>query len=225
MAKLDRIVQLLFASNAGVDEIGKFGSLAAGLPATTTDPAEVESLSNFLDGWFGAVVGENSPAIEDMNALFFLLFYQLAYLFQAGVSEWDTDTIYYIGSLVNDGTGRLYVSLTNDNTGNALTDTANWALQEGAIQSKSAAYTVLATDGWVIGNATSAAFDLTIPAAAGLRGKEIKVAKDVLDTTYNELGMIPTGGDTIGGETRQALKAPGDSVTLKSDGVSNWYAF
>ena len=51
--------------------------------------------------------------------------YQLAYLMQEGVPEWNADTTYYIGSIVNDGLGNCYRSLTDSNLNNALTDTTN----------------------------------------------------------------------------------------------------
>ncbi len=152
MPKLTRVNQRIFGSTAPVGKIAKFGSLFAGLPVTTTDPEEIQELSNFLDGWTSAALGENSPAIEDMNALFFLLYRQLAYVFETGVPEWNEDTTYYIGNMVNDGTGVLYASLTNNNLNNVVSSTANWkrvgnglaSSSPGAIISSN--YTVLAAD-------------------------------------------------------------------------------
>jgi len=128
MARLSRYLQKIFGSTAGGTQIAQFGSLAAGSPAFTTNPATIQALGNYLQGWFGAVEGENSPAIEDVNALEYLTSYQLAYLFQAGVAEWQTDTVYYKGSLVNNGNGLVYLSLTDNNSGNAVTDATNWRL-------------------------------------------------------------------------------------------------
>lgn len=128
MAKILRKIAKIFGSTAGVGQIAKFGSLAASSPAFTTDPAVIQSLSEYLSGWFSAVIGGNSPAIEDMNALCYLFAYQIAYIMQTGVPEWNTDTIYFIGSVVNDGTGKLYISNTDNNTGNPVSDTVNWTL-------------------------------------------------------------------------------------------------
>lgn len=127
MAKLDKIAQKLFGSGAGFHQIIKFGSLFAGATAYTTDVAEMMSLSNWLTGWYGAAIGGNAPTIQDMNAVHTVLSYQLGYLMQAGVPEWDSETVYYIGSFTNSG-GKLYISLTDDNTNNAVTDTSNWKL-------------------------------------------------------------------------------------------------
>ena len=125
MAKIARKNQKIFGSNAGATEIGQFGSLKAASPAYTTDPETIQALSNYLDGWYEAVIGGNSPAIQDMNALCYLFGYQLSYLFQAGVPEWNTDTTYYIGSLVQSG-GILYRSITDTNSGNDPASSAEW---------------------------------------------------------------------------------------------------
>jgi hypothetical protein len=127
MARLTRVLQKIFGSTAGAAEIGVFGSLAAGSAATTTDPLVVQSLANYLEGWYGAVIGGNSPTIEDMNALHYLYAYQLAYLFENGVPEWDATTTYYTGDIVNEG-GSLLKSLSNTNLNNdPASDVVNWA--------------------------------------------------------------------------------------------------
>lgn len=132
MARLSRVTQTIFASLAGLDQIAEFGSLAQGSPAFTTDPAAAQT-ATFAAGWFSAVLGNNSPAMEDVNALFFVVTYQLAYLMQLGVPEWNSTTTYYIGSLVQDGTGKTYVSRTDSNTNNTLSSATNWKAVGGAI--------------------------------------------------------------------------------------------
>lgn len=126
MPRLPRVLQKIFGSTASAGEIGKFGSLAAGTPETTTDPLEVQSLSNYLGGWYDAVIGNNSPAIQDRNALDFLFARQLAYLFESGVAEWDATTTYYIGNIVN-VSGEIFKSLTDVNlNNNPSNDGINW---------------------------------------------------------------------------------------------------
>lgn len=131
MSKITRVLQKAFASTAATGQIGVFGSFANGSPATTTSPATVQSLANFLAGWFDAVEADNSPAIEDMNALFFLIFYQLTYLFQEGVAEWDAGTTYYKGSLANNGGGLVYGSLVDTSLNQPLTDATKWKALTG----------------------------------------------------------------------------------------------
>lgn len=135
MAKLPRVNQKVFAESAGATERSKFGSLAAGTPETTTNVAEVQDYPQFVDGWWAAVIANNSPAIEDMNALFWLCFYQLAYQFQQGISEWDSATEYHIGSFVNDN-GTILVSRKNTNLNNPTTDAEWWLPYRDSSQTK-----------------------------------------------------------------------------------------
>lgn len=127
MAKITRATQKIFGINSGFQEVAQFGSLANSSPNYTLDANLIQALGQFTDGWFAAVIGGNSPAIEDMNALCYLYAYQLAYVMQAGVPEWDAGTTYFIGSFASDGVGNLYYSLTDNNLNNVLTDSANWA--------------------------------------------------------------------------------------------------
>lgn len=126
MAKIQRANQKIFASDAGANQIGQFGSFAAGSVAYTTSPEVIQALAEYDEGWFSAVVANNSPCIEDVNALDYLFSYQLAYQFQSGIPEWDDATNYYIGSFATDGTGGFYVSKANDNLNHVLTDTTYW---------------------------------------------------------------------------------------------------
>lgn len=125
MVALPRKTQKTFAASAGTNERGVIGSFAAGSPAYSDDVETIQSLPNYAAGWYGVVVGQNSPAIQDMNSLDFMITRQLTYLFERGVPEYDIATTYYTGCLVSSA-GILYVSLTNNNLGNALTDTVNW---------------------------------------------------------------------------------------------------
>lgn len=127
MAKLPRIFNRLFASQAGATEVGEFGSLALGSPTTTTSETAMQGLAPWVNGWNAAILGSSSPAIEDMNALHRVLSYQLGYLMQAGIAEWDPQTIYFIGSYCTEvSTGKLYRSIADNNVNNALSDPTKW---------------------------------------------------------------------------------------------------
>ena len=131
MAKLQRKSAKLFAEDAtaAAGGIAQFGSLAEGTPNYSTDPDVIQALDAYKEGWSSAVLGTKSPALEDRNALDYLLSYQQAYIMQHGIPEWlDTET-YYSGSFASVGSS-LFVSKTDNNTGNdPTTDTTetNWA--------------------------------------------------------------------------------------------------
>lgn len=129
MAKLTRIPQKVFASQAGSNQIARFGSFAAGSPVLMgpSGVGSIQMLSQYESGWFASVVNGAAPAIEDMNALQYLYAYQLAYGFQEGIAEYDGSTTYFINSIAKSGSN-LYISVADNNTGNAVSNTSFWKL-------------------------------------------------------------------------------------------------
>ncbi len=130
MAKLQRKSAKVFAENAtaGIGGIAQFGSLAAGNEQFSKDVDVIQALNAYKNGWSSAVTGNKSPAIEDRNALDYLLSYQQAYIMQHGIPEWLSTETYYEGSFASVGYA-LYVSKTDNNIGNnPTTDSTetNW---------------------------------------------------------------------------------------------------
>lgn len=231
MAKLPRKTQKVFGSTASSNQIAKFGSLAAGSPVrydgASADPANVQALSNYLTGWYGAVTGGNSPAIEDMNALHYLFAYQLAYGFQAGVPEYDSATTYYIGSVVNDGVGGLYISLTDTNVGNAVTDTTKWravaaAVVNALVTGTATPYAAVAGTSfeteifWSTGGVDKV---VTLPTAVGIPGKQFFIKKT--DSGAGKITVNTTSSQTMDGDTSLSLRLQYDFINIISDGA-NW---
>lgn len=204
MPKIDRKNAKIFGSTAGPTQIGQFGSLAAGSVAYSTDPETIQALSNYLGGWFEAVVGANSPAIEDMNALCYLFAYQIAYGFQSGVPEWDDATTYYIGDIARSGNS-LYQSLTDDNLNNAVTSETNWRL----IDAPTASYDIegLGLQLSVAANALTIAAkqpDGTTNLSAGRPAKVAFRSSTSSSGAYNQrlvtgaLSLVVSSGSTLG---------------------------
>lgn len=131
MAKKQRVKQGIFAEQAGSRQITAFGTAKSDNPEYTTSVSEIQN-TNYLQGWSSAILADKSPWEEDMNALFYAITTQLAYLFQEGIPEYDSETAYYIGSLVkfvdNQGKITIYKSLTDENTGNPLTNSTYWSI-------------------------------------------------------------------------------------------------
>lgn len=228
MAKITRATQKIFGSTAGTDQIAKFGSLAAAAPVRYTGaaatPANIQALSQYLSGWSSAVLGGNSPAIEDMNALCWLFARQLAYIFQAGIPEWDSATTYYIGSIAQDGSGNQYISRTDDNLNNALTDTTNWAPFSTSFLPRTitGADSLIAADaGKVVQLNPSAAFNLQLPNPALVANKIIRL-KDISGVmgTFN-VTLVRFGSETVEFlASNYILKANAGSWNLYSDGTN-----
>lgn len=169
MARIDRKTQKIFAGQAGSKEITGFGTAKLDTPIYTTNLDEIQNV-NFLNGWQSALLSDKSPWEEDMNALFYTLSKQLAYMFQEGIPEYDENTTYYIGSLVktidNQGNITIYKSKTNENTGNPILDNNYWSIYQSESEIGTATYeiglpqptfnnTLLSNEIWLEGQAVS----------------------------------------------------------------------
>lgn len=135
MAKtITRKNQKQFGKDGDTTYFGQFGSETAGFPLKTKNVETIQALSAFSTGWQDAVVSSNkAPFLEDMNSIMYVTIYQLCYLFQEGIPEWNADTTYFIGSMCRkESTGQIWISRIDDNLGNALpsglTPDGNWDL-------------------------------------------------------------------------------------------------
>lgn len=130
---LTRVTGKVFASDAQavVGGIGQFGSAKTGTPNPTTDIATIQALQAYLDGWGSAIISSrNYPPIEEVNGVLKTISYQACYLLQEGIPEYDIGTEYSNTSIVKSISGNelsFYISLQNNNVGNALTNTTYWS--------------------------------------------------------------------------------------------------
>ena len=132
MSRLTKIKQPIFAGNTtDLDEqIAVFGSMKNS-PVYTTNLSTLLASAAYVEGWQDSVVVGYGPFMEEMNGIQYGFSYQIAYLQQEGIPEWDGNTTYYQGSLakvVITGGCQIYASKIDDNTGNLLSDTASWKL-------------------------------------------------------------------------------------------------
>lgn len=131
MAKITRATQKTFASQAGSRQITAFGTAKSETPNFTTDLAQIQN-TNFLYGWAPALLPDKAPYEEDMNALFYAITRQLAYLFQEGIPEYDSNTEYSLNAFVKGvGTNVIYCSKVPENLGNPLNNPDYWSVFMG----------------------------------------------------------------------------------------------
>lgn len=109
--------------------LARWASLATGSVAYSADPEAIQTPA-WAQGLNAALIGNRSPAQEDLNALFYVLSYQIAYLLERGLPEWHSGTTYFKNDIVRiPGTQFVASSLTDNNTGNdPATDSNNWDL-------------------------------------------------------------------------------------------------
>lgn len=146
-----------------------------------------------------------------------------------GIATWNTNTNYQMGNIVQDssGYGLFYVSLINNNQGNALTTVSAWRVYAGNVRTVSTAQTsptLLITDDLVRSNSTSGNLTHTLPPCSTTPiGKKISV-KDV-GTGGNSTQVKGSGSDLVDGNNTFAMAlVAGQSVTVENNGTS-WDVF
>ena len=128
MSQLTRKLFKLFCANkvsTPTDNIGVFGSKKAGASAWSSDPDTIQSVS-YLNGWTDAVVSNQAPCMDDMNALQYVFSYMIKYLYQTGLPEWLSTEEYYQYSFVRYN-GYVWISVYNgQNTDTPQDSSPKW---------------------------------------------------------------------------------------------------
>jgi hypothetical protein len=88
------------------------------------------------------------------------------------------------------------------------------------IATKTANYTLLTTDGIILGDATGGSFTLTLPAVSGNSGLIYRIKK--IDTSANTVTIDANAAEQIDGALTAVLSIPYSSVDLACNG-SAWY--
>jgi hypothetical protein len=120
--------------------------------------------------------------------------------------------------------GALTLQSTNiDSNTYALSSgggTINWLVHSPPqLAAKSGAYTVTGADDLITGDATGAAFNVTLETAVGIAGRQHTVKK--IDASANAVTVNTTSAQTIDGAATFALATRWKYVTVESDGA-NW---
>ena len=111
---LDRKYQKIFAKNAEATDLGVVGSKNAGSAQNSTDVETIQSLSNWETGLRAQVTSNDAPYLQDQNSIFYVITSQLAYLFQAGISEWNSQTEYVANRSIVLKNGKIFIAIVNN---------------------------------------------------------------------------------------------------------------
>lgn len=100
-----------------------------------------------------------------------------------------------------------------------------WAASSGgstnlSVATKTTAYTLTSSDDVILADASSAAFTLTLPAAASNSGKVFRI--DKVDSSDNVVTIDANASETINGNLTRILARQRDNLNIVSDG-SNWH--
>lgn len=121
MAKIDRHTGNLipFAKNASGVERKIFGG------TIESDILDDNLTALFGEGWADVTNPTLWPKLRDFNSTMFTATQLIAYMIQRGIPEYHPQQEYFEGSMCSSG-GKIYVSLTDNNTGELLTDPLFW---------------------------------------------------------------------------------------------------
>ena len=189
-----------------------YGGATGSPPAFLVEGADANIQLRFLSKGTGAcafLTGGGVQALVSNTAS------AVNYLQLTGAATGAAPTLSAQGSDAN-------ISLTLTTKGTGIVQTAATLKYAGVISglsTKTAAYTLVATDHTVLGNATTASFSLTLPTSVGATGQVYIIKK--VDSTANTVTITTTSSQTIDGSTSKVLSYQYDGFQLQSDGA-NW---
>lgn len=125
MAEIVRKKQKIFAGDLSASgNIAVYGSKLGGTPAYSDNLDTIQS-ARWGNGIMGATSSDKAPYVQDLNAIFYTITKQLAYIFQAGIPEWNSQTEYFAGKSAVLKGGKVYIALQN-NTNIQPSVTTGW---------------------------------------------------------------------------------------------------
>lgn len=120
-----------FAGNASNN--GVFGSYSAGTSETSSDPATIQSLPAWLNGWLDATTSASIlPRLEEMQGLQYVLCKSLIENYKEGIPTWSAEEEYYKYSICAHYDYLfgfdIYINMTGQYTENSPPlDILNWS--------------------------------------------------------------------------------------------------
>jgi hypothetical protein len=221
MAKIARKNQKIFANDISV---GQFGSYAEGSGAYSSDVETIQALNAYDAGLGAALINNAPPAIEDIDGLIYMMTKQLAYIFQAGIPEYNASTTYYIGSLVSVA-GQIFMSITDGNVGNNVSNVSHWIIYKtnnvtrytGSIAQASYSDYIVELNGSTAGGANPLLFILPTP-TNGQKGRII-VVKNLYPTASGSVQIQVEDSSTIDGSSSVSISTQYDKKRFICNGT------
>jgi hypothetical protein len=124
------------------------------------------------------------------------------------------------GSFYYDITNSIFYMNEDGTSGGWVAVPSSPHVESLFIVAKSGAYTITASDGVVIADASGGAFTITLPTAVGIAGRVYRVKK--IDATANAVTIDADGAETIDGGATATLAVQYEAITIVSDGTEWW---
>lgn len=144
------------------------------------------------------------------------------YTNQVGTGTIPWSQVSKTGSNLTDLATRNHNDLTNifgGGTGDYYHLTASQYASVVTLNTVAALTTLGASNGYVLCDANTGAFTVTLPAASTRKRFHIKK----IDSSANAISIAAAGADTIEGSATKSLATQYKSYTLYSDGSTTWY--
>lgn len=234
---LNRKYQKIFAKNAQSTDLGVVGSKNAGTPQYSTDIETLQSLTNWETGLRAQVSNSDAPSLQDQNSILYVITSQLAYLFQSGIAEWNSQTEYFSGRSVVLRNGKVYIAIA-DSTGVEPEVTSGWLSYWMEYTSNTNEYYAVCTSSY-----SSNKKEITLNNLVPSTGTRIKVRFNDLNGGSIKLSNTPYLNIHIGESSINAIIQIGKGGSVNSvasfcwsddeiiefrlvrEGVNNWYAY
>ena len=201
-------IQKIFGATGPTGSIAVFGSKKAGSVVYSNDVETIQSLPSWANGMQGALIDDTKPTLQDLNAILYTLTYQNAYAQQNGIPAYHASEEYFIGCIVSyssvgdnghGGVYSLFISKTDNNIGNALTDRDHWQVYHSNYVKSigtEQVYTVINTDWFLIWDLSYAEYGASIilPLPSKNTGREIWIKSG--SENYDILITVE-GGSTV----------------------------
>lgn len=224
-SKLTRTLQKIFGLESQPKQMVEFGSPTNGRAVYSKDAKDIQT-DYYEAGWFPeSLSGNIRPYAEDMNALHYVHSYQLAYLLQAGIPEWDPETPYFKDCIVR--------GVSNSNDATDTTGRTLYVCQQNGVNGEGVIGTELPNgiQPWLDYTGTFwttlSLGETAVPVGASLEWNGMQVPSEkwrfengdeVTDTDYPELYEVI--GQTFGG-WNETTTIGGETVTIHHFNLPN----
>ena len=219
---LRKTAQIFGASLNPANNLAIWGSLLSGSVAYSNDPAAIQSAA-WLNGLAGALVGNKSPTEQDLNGLFYVLAYQIAYLLERGLSEYDPNTTYNQFDVCRVG-AKWYSSVVNNNLGN-VPPSAQWTDAIGASGSPAMALAWVLFSGIGGGCTVFNGYNVSGVAKLATGSYQVSFANPLPSSNYGLFGSCGAMNGQVadGGSNDLVIGAPNGVIGVKSQSQCNVY--
>lgn len=218
---LDRKYQKVFGGSlTPTGNISVYGTKKEG-NVSYSDNLDVIQSNNWLLGMIGGTSQDKAPYLQDLNGIFYTITKQLAYIFQAGISEWNSQTEYIANRSVVLRNGKTYIAIANSTNvepevtsgwGSSWKSLTEWGFLTGSITKQTDLWNILLKGLSYDSSITYSQGDRVLVAKDGYRFfVESLVDNNTNDTSDSHVWYIKNLRFIEGAATSSSLPTPSET--------------